>query len=197
MNFLAHLRVGGDSEDDMVGSVLGDFVKGRVPDSLPAALRRGVLLHRRVDRFTDDHPVCRRSRQRLGPRRRRVAGIVVDLCYDHLLARHWERWAEEPLADFAARAYRVLDRRRGHQPEAMRRVAAAMARGDWLGSYRELAGLAVALDRVALRFRRPTNLAGAVVDVERAYAGLERDFEAFFPELLAFASRTRRRLARE
>ena len=191
MNFLAHLLLGGDDAEAQVGSILGDFLKGGIPAELPPAVAASVRLHRQVDSFCEQHPAFRRSRRRIGPRRRRYAGIVVDLAYDHFLARHWERWCPERLDDYAHRAYARLQAHPGHQPESMRRVTAAMAAGDWLGSYRRLAAIATALDRIALRFRRPSRLPGAVVDLERAYAGLQQDFLEFFPAVLEHSHRLR------
>ena len=191
MNFLAHLLLGGDEAEAQVGSILGDFLKGGIPPELPPAVARSVRLHRQVDSFCDRHPAFQRSRRRIGPRRRRFGGIVVDLAYDHFLARHWRRWSPEPLDDYARRAYARLQAHRGLQPEPMRRVIAAMTAGDWLGSYRSLAAVAISLDRIALRFRRPTPLPGAVVDLERAYAGLEQDFLEFFPAVVEHSRRLR------
>lgn len=191
MNFLAHLLLGGEDAEAQVGSILGDFLKGSIPPQLPPAVAESVRLHRAVDAFCDGHPAFQCSRRRIQGPRRRFAGIVVDLSYDHLLARHWQRWCEQPLDDYARRAYARLLAHRRHQPEAMQRVVSAMAAGDWLGSYRSLAALATALDRIALRFRRPTPLPGAVADVERAYAGLEQDFLEFFPAVLEHSRRRR------
>lgn len=191
MNFLAHLLLGGEDADAQVGSILGDFLKGGIPPELPPAMAESVRLHRRVDSFCDSHPSFQRSRRRIPVPRRRFAGIVIDLSYDHLLARHWHHWCGHSLDDYARRAYARLLVHRRHQPDAMRRVVSAMAAGDWLGSYRNLAAVATALDRIALRFRRPTPLPGAVTDVERAYAGLEQDFLEFFPAVLEHSRRLR------
>lgn len=94
MNFLAHAVLAGDDAADRIGGLLGDFVKGPLPAGLPPALASGVALHRAIDGFADHHPAFLASRARIGARRRRVAGALVDLFYDHLLARDWGEWED-------------------------------------------------------------------------------------------------------
>ena len=89
MNFLAHALLSGEAEADRVGGLMGDFVKGPLPAGLPPDLAAGVALHRAIDSFADRHPAFAASRARVSPGRRRVGGILVDLFYDHLLARDW------------------------------------------------------------------------------------------------------------
>lgn len=193
MNFLAHLHVAAGSEQLLAGAVLADFVKGRLPGGLPPALAAGVELHRRVDSFTDRHPLARQSRRRLPAANRRAAGIAVDIVYDHFLARHWRRFADEPLPAFAARCYACLEAHAAAVPDALPLIR-AMRAGDWLCGYRELAAAQRALARTARRLRRPDLLAGAPEALAREQAGLETDFLAFYPELQRFVHDERQRL---
>ncbi|MBA1146029.1 DUF479 domain-containing protein [Ectothiorhodospiraceae bacterium WFHF3C12] len=195
MNYLAHLHLAEDSDDALVGNLLGDFVKGR-PERLdyPDAIRRGILLHRRVDSFTDRHPVFRTSRARLGAPYRRFAGIIIDLAYDHFLARDWADYHDEPLPSFAARTYRALARHHHRLPPRLQRMAPVMSEQDWLSAYRELDNIERSLAGIARRLSRPTPLPWAGEQLRLHYAGLEADFNAFMPDLEAFARAERRRL---
>jgi len=87
MNFLAHAVLAGDDPALIVGGVVGDWIKGLLPGALPADLAHGVALHRAIDSHAETHPAFQRSRNRVSPARRRYAGILVDIYYDHLLAR--------------------------------------------------------------------------------------------------------------
>lgn len=195
MNFLAHLHLADGDEGLLAGAVLGDFVKGRLPAGLPPALAAGVYLHRRIDSFTDRHALARRSRRRLPAGNRRAGGVVVDIAYDHFLARHWANYAEEPLPAFARRCYRCLESHVAHTPAAAPLVA-AMAAGDWLCSYRELAAAQGAVARTARRLRRPELLAGADTALAHEAAALEADFLAYYPRLQLFVRRERQRIGR-
>lgn len=188
MNYLAHLYLAGDQEPALIGNLLGDFVKGRV-ENLPYSppIRRGIRQHRLVDSYSDSHPLVLRSKRRISPLRRRYAGIIIDLCYDHFLALHWSRLADTELEDFCRHAYRVLGEARPWLPAPMPLVVSRMIEGDWLGSYRQLDNVGRALDNIARRFRRPTPLPGAQQELERHYHDLEQDFLAFFPQLVAAA----------
>lgn len=188
MNFLAHLRLGPDDPQQALGGLLGDFVKGPVAAmDLPDPVRQGIWLHRRIDAFTDRHPLVLRSKARVTDERRRYAGIMVDMFYDHLLARHWNRFADQPLAMFTARMYQAVLTQQALMPERARMVLVRMAEQDWLGSYAELANLHMALDNMARRLRPGNRLPGAAIELERGYRAFEADFLAFMPEVIDFA----------
>jgi acyl carrier protein phosphodiesterase len=196
MNYLAHLHLAEQSSEGLLGSLLGDFVKGPLNDRYPESVRRGIALHRAVDSFTDAHPLHLESRNRIGKARRRYAGIIVDVCYDHFLSRHWPDYSNESLAGFAARVYDVLREYRGELPDRLQRIAPHMIADDWLGSYADLANVGRALDGIARRITRSNNLAGALAEIEANYAALDEDFQRFFPELEAEAGRIRSALVR-
>src|ERR1051325_10142199 len=101
MNYLAHLFLAEDDPESLLGNLLGDFVKGAKKDDYPDSIRRGIELHRKVDRFTDAHRVVRSSLSLISPARRRFAGVLVDIFYDHLLAKDWQIYSSVPLATFS------------------------------------------------------------------------------------------------
>jgi len=188
MNYLAHLYLSPPDEDAWLGSLLGDFVKGTIGERYAPPVAAAIRLHRRIDSFTDAHAAVQRSRSRISRARRRYAGIMIDMFYDHFLARSWEEFHDEPLAAFSARVYALLERRRGELPERLQTVAAHMAANDWFGSYASAATIHGALDRISSRLRRANRLAGAGEELLADYAGFEADFRAFLPEAKAFAA---------
>lgn len=170
--------------------MLGDFVKGRVPEHWSAAVRAGILRHRAIDRYTDGHEQVRASRAIISPERRRFAGILLDIFYDHFLARRWARYHERPLAEFTRSVYAVLLPQRAAFPDRLQRILPRMAADDWLASYAEISSVNLALNGIARRFRyaeRARPLASAVEELERNYAALEAHFAQFFPDARAFA----------
>lgn len=196
MNYLAHVYLAEDSDDALVGNLLGDFVRGKVQDhDWPPAIARGIRLHRRVDSFTDTHPIVQRSKARLPAERRRVAGIVVDVAYDHFLALHWEHFSATPLPSFTQRVYRALEKHSTLWPARLAQMAPYMINDDWLYRYRRPDVAARVLDGIARRLRRPEALLGSGVEMLDAYEGLRTDFFAFFPDLVDYAHRCREELA--
>ena len=193
MNFLAHALLAGDADTDRIGGLMGDFVKGLLPAGLPPALASGVVLHRAIDSFADRHPAFIASRARISPERRRVGGILVDLFYDHLLARDWDRHGYGSLDDYTARLYASLDALSQHLPDDAQEIAALMSGNDWLGSYRNIAAVGRAIDRMAIhRLRRPTSLAGGIEEFNADTNGFAADFQTFLPDAVAFAASWRK-----
>ncbi|MEX0960001.1 MAG: ACP phosphodiesterase [Burkholderiales bacterium] len=186
MNYLGHLYLSPPGEDALLGSLLGDFVKGPLDDRYPEAVTRAIALHRRLDSFTDAHPAVHASKARVSASRRRYAGIMIDVFYDHFLARHWAEYHSEPLADFSRRVYRILDCRHHELPERLQRIAPSMAQLDWLGSYAEVESIYTALNRIGQRLKRENTLFNSTDELLENYTDLEADFRAFLPQAVDF-----------
>lgn len=195
MNWLAHLYLARQSDAAMLGALLGDFAFGSSGlERFGAIEHREILVHRRIDRFTDAHPGVAGLRARFPGGLRRYAGIALDVYFDHLLARDWPRWAAlgappaPELEAFTARVYRVLDRRRAELPPRLQAIAPSMAERDWLGSYRERASVDRAVERIAQRLSRNGDRLVACLDELRCHeATAEAAFERLFPDLIAYA----------
>lgn len=186
MNYLAHLYLADADPEAWVGNLMGDFAKGQLPESLPPAIRRGIVLHRRIDAFSDAHPCFIASKRRIQPAFRRYGGILVDIFYDHFLARDWETYSPVPLRHFALAVYQALRTYYDCLPAPMQRSVSYMIAHDLLLSYREVTGVDRALRGIEGRLKRPSQLGQAGVELERHYPALRADFTAFFPELIAF-----------
>lgn len=201
MNFLAHLYLADDSPEAWVGSVMPDLVRAKyIAVDLPQATLGAVAQHRRVDAFTDMHPIFARSKSRLFERHGRYTGILIDIFYDHFLAVDWERYHHEPLSDFVRGVHEAFRSHAALMPPDMRYPVDRMIEQDWLGSYASVEGIRLALERLSLRlsrrFEREVDLAAAVTDMLQCRAELADDFRLFFPELIAYASPHRRGLTR-
>lgn len=189
VNYLAHLYLADDDPEFLVGSLLGDFLKGPLDERLAGGLRQGVLIHRKIDVYTDAHPLFRRSKQRLRPQFRRYGGILIDIYYDHFLAGNWSRYSPLSLRDFSGQVYRILEVYYPDLPPSMQRMVSGMIANDLLMSYRELDGIGRALQRIEHRLkRRESRLGDAVEDLALNYTELRTDFEAFFPQLIAYVA---------
>ena len=196
VNFLAHALLAGDAGADRIGGLMGDFVKGLLPAGLPPDLAAGVALHRAIDSFADRHPAFIASRARISPLRRRVGGVLVDLFYDHLLARDWNEWCNDVpdnLADYTAQLYATLDDFYPVLPEAARTVADRMRTYDWLTSYQRVEAVGAAIDRMSVyRLRRANPLAGGIEEFIADPEGFAADFRSFLPDALSYAEDWRR-----
>ena len=188
MNFLAHALLAGESPALVVGGVMGDWIKGPLPAGLPEDLARGVALHRAIDTFAETHPAFCASRVRMSAARRRYAGVLVDIFYDHLLARDWARYRADELGGYCAVVYRQIAERRHHLPDSSHHALDLMAREDWLQSYAGLEGIADVLARMSRRARQPNPLAGGEADFVAAAEGFEGDFRDWLPDAQHFVA---------
>jgi acyl carrier protein phosphodiesterase len=187
VNFLAHAYLAGSSGHAIVGALMGDFVKGPLRDRYGTEITRALALHRRIDTYTDSHHVVRQSRRRVSPTRRRFAGILVDMFYDHFLARHWDEYNNMPLERFTARVYSALREHHALLPERLQNIAPRMAATDWLGSYRNVEAVGFALDRMGQRLKRGNALLRSSEELLANYDAFAADFHTFFPEVMRFA----------
>lgn len=196
MNYLAHIYLARQSGDAMVGALLGDFAKANAIDAYGADIAREIRIHRRVDSFTDSHPIVREARQLFQSGTRRFAGISLDVFYDHVLARDWDRYSTVPLGTFTRRFYEALQARRDLLPDRVVQIATRMAEHDWLASYREFDNVKFAVTRMSGRLSRNGELLReTLVDLEAHYDALSDGFHVFFPELIAFAEAERAKSA--
>src|SRR6476469_1163611 len=109
MNYLAHLYLADNSPESILGNLLGDFVKCQAAFNIyPIAIKKGIQLHRQVDAYTDSHAVVRESKKLISNINKRYAGIIIDVFYDHFLAKNWLTYSSIPLNEFAANVYAIL-----------------------------------------------------------------------------------------
>lgn len=187
MNYLAHAYLADIDDDFMLGSFIGDFVKGNLSSRFSHAINAGIAFHRKIDRFADAHAKTRSSRNLFAQERRRYAGIVLDICYDHFLARHWRRYAECPLPEFIARMYALLDAREAILPRRLQAVIPRMRSENWLACYESLDGVRVTLKRISRRLSKRAALDDAMVDIHKNYGQMEKNFSIFFQDLIEYA----------
>lgn len=183
----------------MIGGIVADFASNPEIAVLPENVQAGVRLHRMIDGFTDRHPTVHRSIGRISSRLGWFAGIVIDIYYDHLLIRNWDRYALEPLGTFAKRAYRTLETLLPIAPISAKTFLRRFIDNDHIGQYASVEGLTKTLARVSQRIheripKRAIWLPTAIPDLIAVDDGLVEDFQSFYPELIAFAEQSRTEL---
>jgi acyl carrier protein phosphodiesterase len=183
MNFLAHLYLSGNEEDVILGNFVADAIKGNSLNHFPEGMERGIRLHREIDHYTDNHEIFRTSRSRLSSRYNHFSGIIVDLYYDHFLAKYWDEYSEEDLKKLVSRTYFLLIRRFHMLPPRSRRILPFMVTQNWLVGYRDLNSLQKVFNGMSRRTSRPSGMENAVQDLLADYSLYEKDFREFFPDI--------------
>jgi acyl carrier protein phosphodiesterase len=185
MNYLAHMVCSNDSPASMLGNFIADFVKGNVEGRFPREVVEGIRHHRKADLFTDSHAVFGASRRLISSARRRYAGVIIDVLYDHFLTICWDRYCSVGLDEFVGRVYENLGSHQVSMPHPVPMVIEKMVREDWLQRYGTVEGIDRTFRRISGRLRRENTLNTAVEELERNYVLLQDHFHCFFPQLVA------------
>ncbi|REJ82321.1 MAG: DUF479 domain-containing protein [Bacteroidetes bacterium] len=186
MNFLAHTLLSGDDVDLMIGNFIADYVKGNKKDHYPEPIRKGIILHRYIDDFTDHHPVQLKSRHRLFERHGHYSGVLVDLFYDHFIAKNFHEFSSVSLEEFTTRTYNLLIQNAEFLPERVKEFLPFMIEKNWMLSYESLEGLDRALKGLSRRVSFENRMDTAILDLKQGYKLFEADFRAFWPQLRTF-----------
>jgi acyl carrier protein phosphodiesterase len=151
LNFLGHLYFSNNDADLMISNLYGDFVKGRDYSHYPEIVQKGIHLHRSIDHFIDTHPAVTELRLSLYPKLPKVAGIAIDLYFDHLLARNWNRYHSKEYTLFLDEFYfHEADFEHELKQEFIEFMAYFRTR-KWLDHYPTAFGLAKSCEGVSKR----------------------------------------------
>ena len=184
MNFLAHIYLSGEMGDLMVGNFMGDFVKGKKYNDYSQQIAKGIKLHREIDWYTDNHQTVDKSKDRLWKKYRHYAGVIIDMFYDHFLARDWSVYSSETLEEFTARAYGVLIRKRAILPQKAQYILTYMVKHNWLLAYQQIDGIERALLGMSKRTKFQSHMEKAAQDLKANYELFSQEFHEFFPEII-------------
>ena len=187
MNYLAHSYLAAGSDEFLLGSFMGDFVKGKIENQYSRAIAQGIIFHRKVDTFADSHVLTVDCRKLFSPYRRRFAGVIVDICYDHFLAKYWDTYASMDLCEFAQHVYKVIQTHSRILPPKLQDVLPRMRQQNWLAKYGTLDGVKITMERISKRVSQNNPLSGSIEEIIHNYSALESNFSSFFPDLIEFA----------
>jgi acyl carrier protein phosphodiesterase len=186
VNFLAHTYLSGCNEEIIVGNFMGDYVKGRNYQQFPEEVKKGILIHRDIDHFTDRHPITRKGKQLVAGKYHKYAGIIIDIFYDHFLASLWDDFSTLPLNEFVSRTYDLLKRNYRVLPAAIKRWFPTFLENNWMMAYQNIAGIELVLERMSANTSLPNHADFAVQVLSEHYTTFKDDFLEFFPLIINF-----------
>ncbi len=190
MNFLAHLYLAPQKEEIILGNFIADAVKGKVFDTYSEGIQKGILFHREIDKFTDAHPIFKSSSERLYPKYKRYSGVIVDIYYDHFLAKNWDEYHTKDLKDFVAEAYQLLINNFKLLPPRSKRLLPFMITQNWLANYGNLKDLKRVFKGMSRRTTNNSRMEESIDDLKEHYLAFEQDFQQFFPDIVKFTKST-------
>ncbi|WP_299110414.1 ACP phosphodiesterase [uncultured Winogradskyella sp.] len=191
MNFLAHIYLSGDNELITIGNLVGDGVRGNKYKLYPTEIQIGIQLHRHIDTFTDAHPIFRQCTKRLHKGYGHYSGVIVDIFFDHFLAKNWATYSDVPLAEYIDDFYKSLSKNIEILPPRFKRITPAMIEGNWLLSYATIEGIQTVLNGMNHRTEGRSKMDEATKELREYYDAFETDFTSFFEELMTFSVKKR------
>lgn len=189
MNFLAHIYLSGNNEDVTIGNFIADGIRGKKYLKYPKDIQTGILLHRQIDTFTDAHKTVRISTKRLHENYGHYSGVIVDILYDHFLAKNWSNYSKVPLADYINNFYSSLQDNFEVLPSRIQKMMPYMIADNWLLSYASIEGIGKVLVGMNKRTQNRSQMNLAVNELQEFYNEFEDEFTRFFDELIHFSSK--------
>jgi len=187
MNFLAHLFLSGSDPEVKIGNFIGDYVKGNSYRKYSPGIQRGILLHRRIDGFTDRHPVVRESAMKLQEHYGRYSRIVVDVFYDHFLAVNWHLYSDKDLSRYVTNIHRLLISNYFKLPPRVKRFLPFLVKNRRLEKYRFISGIERSLKIMSSYSTLPDKSGFAITVLENEYDNFDSEFKEFFPEVITLS----------
>lgn len=189
MNFLAHIYLSDENENIKIGNFIADAIVGNKYTHLPQEIQAGILLHRQIDSFTDAHKIVRRSKRRLHARYNHYDGVIIDILYDHFLAKNWSNYSAIPLRTYTESFYQLLTKNYDLLPVKTKHLMPYMIQDNWLLNYASIEGIGTVLEGMNRRTKNKSQMHLAVEDLQIHYTDFENDFSEFFDQLIQFTAK--------
>ena len=187
MNFLAHIYLSFGDDEITIGNFIADSIKANKYKHLPDRIQKGILLHREIDTYTDAHPIPRVSSKRLHQNYSHYSRVIVDIFYDHFLAKNWKQYSDTPLEIFVDKFYDLLEDNYTILPDGTKRMIPYMISDNWLLNYAQMDGISRVLSGMNRRTNNKSKMNFAILDLEKNYEAFEVEFTDFFNELVVFS----------
>ena len=189
MNFLAHIYLSGNNEQLILGNLIADAVKGKQIDNFSNEIRKGIVLHRLIDSYTDNHILVKRSKQRLEPVYKKYASVIVDIFYDHFLAKNFYKYSSISLTQTAHTAYDILIKNYNILPLKSKRILPYMVTQNWLEGYANLIDLQRVFNGMSRRASFVSGMENAISELKKDYSEYETEFSLFFPDIMNYTNK--------
>ncbi len=187
MNYLAHIYLSGDNKMIKIGNFMADSIRGKSYEVYERDIKRGILLHRAIDSFTDMHPIYRQSKHRLHSKYGHYSGVIMDIFYDHFLAKNWSLYSKTPLEEFTTDFYILLETNYEILTDKVKSIIPHMRNKNWLLSYSTIEGLQIIMNQMNYRIKNRVPMDESILELQEYYTEFESEFKLFFTEIQAFS----------
>lgn len=187
MNYLAHIFLSNNNENIAIGNFIADTIKGKQYLNYPREIQKGILLHRAIDSYTDEHVEFKKSKQKLYQSYRHYSGVIVDIFYDHFLAKNWNKFHNTDLLEYTLNFYELLKRKKHLLPEKIIYMMPFIIEQNWLYNYKHLEGIENVLIGMNRRTQGKSNMHLSIKELNAHYNTFENEFFIFFKDVLLYS----------
>lgn len=184
MNYLAHQFLSFQNTDIQLGNLYGEISRGKDYENFQGDVRKGILLHRSIDSFTDAHEIVKKSSKKFHEKYGKFSPIIIDVVYDYFLIKNWKTYTDLDFEEFVKDCYSLFHQEMPHFPEKLQNIVSHLLRYDWFHNYQNLEGIQETLKGIKHRSKFENNIDEAIVEIQENYDILNQEFNEFFPELM-------------
>lgn len=182
MNYLAHAFLSNNDEDLLIGNFIADHLRGNNFTGLSQRVIEGVLLHRRIDTFTDAHPEFKKSKRLFYDGFEKYSGILIDIYFDYFLAKNFSKYSGTTLEEFSKKVYKVYSGNEKHLPQTSSRFLEYVIKNNVYLSYSRIQGIETVLNHLSHRIKHRVQLDDSIRIFKENEAELQANFDLFFKD---------------
>jgi acyl carrier protein phosphodiesterase len=186
LNFLAHIYLSGNNEHVKVGNFVADWIKGNEYKKFPEGIQKGILIHRKIDFFTDNHLIIKKSKNRFSEKYRKYAGIIIDVCYDHFLAKDWNTYSEMSLHDIVVSMKTCFHSNSQYFTPELQKFFPHFLNHGWIEMYPTIDGIEKVLTGMSKHTSLPDETVEAIRIFREYYSDFQAEFDEYFPQLIRY-----------
>lgn len=183
MNYLAHTLLSFGNKEILIGNFIADHIRLPLTNQLPAEIKRGVMIHRKIDAFTDSHPHFLKAKRFFTGEFERYSGVLMDIYYDYILASNFDKFADKNLKVYTQEVYHLLDNNRTHMPDSSKRFLDYVLDNDTFYEYSKIEGIEKVLTHLSYRINHGILLSKSLPMFQQNLIAIDKDFPEFMSDL--------------
>ncbi len=184
MNYLAHAFLSNNNKDLLIGNFIADHLRGNDFKDYAPGIIEGIYLHRKIDAFTDAHPDFKASKRIFYNGFERYSGVLIDIYFDHLLAKNFYEYSSVALKDFCDTVYTVYSENQHLLPKSSSNFLDYVLKNNIYYEYSTITGIEKVLFHLSHRIKHGVMLDRSVELFNQHEEELQRHFGIFFKDIM-------------
>jgi acyl carrier protein phosphodiesterase len=182
MNYLAHAYLSNGNEGLLIGNFIADHLRGNKFGHLSEEIKKGIILHRQIDTFTDHHEAFKRSKRLFYNGFEKYSGILVDIYFDHFLASNFEQHSHKILSEFTEHVYAIYQKNKNVLPDNSNKFLDYVLQNNIYNAYSKIEGIEKVLFHLSHRINHSVLLNESIPLFLENKTELKQNFDVFIAD---------------